>query len=72
MERGLGMGGAVKYSILKAEGNAEKAREYIAAATWLMLLFSVIFDRSGVPRLKKAFSLRSAHRAICSRSAMSI
>lgn len=39
---GLGMGGAVKYSILKAEGNAEKAREYIAAATWLMLLFSVI------------------------------
>lgn len=36
------MGGAVKYSILKAEGNAEKAREYIAAATWLMLLFSVI------------------------------
>lgn len=37
---GLGMGGAVRYSILKAEGNAEKAREYIAAATWLMLLFS--------------------------------
>ena len=37
---GLGMGGAVKYSILKAEGNAEKAREYIAAATWLMLIFS--------------------------------
>ena len=39
---GLGMGGAVRYSILKAEGNEEKAREYIAAATWLMLLFSVI------------------------------
>lgn len=37
---GLGMGGAVRYSILKAEGNEEKAREYIAAATWLMLLFS--------------------------------
>ena len=39
---GLGMGGAVKYSILKAEGNESRAQEYAAAATWLMLLFSAI------------------------------
>ena len=39
---GIGMGGAVKYSILKAEGNEEKARQYIAGAAWLMLLFSVV------------------------------
>ena len=39
---GIGMGGAVKYSLLKAEGNEEKARQYIAGATWLMLLFSVV------------------------------
>ena len=39
---GIGMGGAVKYSILKAEGNEKKARQYIAGAAWLMLLFSVV------------------------------
>ena len=39
---GIGMGGAVKYSILKAEGNEKKAREYAAGATWLMLLFSAV------------------------------
>ena len=39
---GIGMGGAVKYSILKAEGNEKRAREYAAGATWLMLLFSAV------------------------------
>lgn len=39
---GIGMGGAVKYSILKAEGNERKAREYISGAMWLMILFSII------------------------------
>ena len=39
---GIGMGGAVKYSILKAGGNEKKAREYTAGATWLMLLFSAV------------------------------
>ena len=39
---GIGMGGAVKYSILKAEGNEKKAREYATGATWLMLLFSAV------------------------------
>lgn len=38
---GIGMGGAVKYSILKAEGNERKAREYIAGAIWLMVFFSI-------------------------------
>ncbi len=36
---GIGMGGSVKYSILKAAGNEKKAREFVAGATWLMLLF---------------------------------
>lgn len=34
---GIGMGGSVKYSILKAAGNEKKAREFVAGATWLML-----------------------------------
>ena len=39
---GIGMGGAVKYSILKAEGNEKKARRFISGAIWLMLLFSAV------------------------------
>lgn len=39
---GIGMGGAVKYSILKAEGKEEKAREHIAGALWLMIFFSLV------------------------------
>ena len=39
---GIGMGGAVKYSILKAEGNEKKARQFISGAIWLMLLFSAV------------------------------
>ena len=39
---GIGMGGAVKYSILKAEGDEKKAREFAAGALWLMLLFSAV------------------------------
>ena len=42
MGTGIGMGGAVKYSILKAEGNEKTAQEYAAGATWLMLLFSAV------------------------------
>lgn len=38
---GIGMGGAVKYSILKAEGKEKKAREYIAGAIWLMIFLSI-------------------------------
>ena len=39
---GIGMGGAVRYSIVKAEGRDGEARKYIAGAAWLMLLFSVV------------------------------
>lgn len=39
---GIGMGGAVKYSILKAEGNEKKARQFISGAIWLMLLFGAV------------------------------
>lgn len=35
----IGMGGAVRYSVLTAEGEEKKAREYIAAVMW-MLFFS--------------------------------
>lgn len=39
---GIGMGGAVKYSIYTAEGEAEEAHKYIAAAMRLLLIASVI------------------------------
>lgn len=35
---GIGMGGAVRYSVLTAAGEEKKAREYIAAAMWILLL----------------------------------
>ena len=40
---GIGMGGAVYYSINDAEGNSEKADKFIAASWWLLLIASVIF-----------------------------
>lgn len=39
---GIGMGGAVKYSIYTAEGRQKHARKYISAAMWLILIFGVI------------------------------
>lgn len=41
---GIGMGGAVKYSISKAEGKDREARKYIACAMWLMIAFSLILS----------------------------
>ncbi|MGN0646260.1 MAG: iron-containing alcohol dehydrogenase [Mogibacterium kristiansenii] len=43
---GIGMGGAVKYSILNAGGHEERARDYAAEAIWMMLLFSVLLAGS--------------------------
>ena len=37
---GIGMGGSVKYSILKAAGNEKKAREFVAGATNSRAFFS--------------------------------
>lgn len=54
---GLGMGGAIYYSINRAEKNEAKAREFIAGAIWLMILSSVVltlgifFGRNGLLRL---------------------
>ena len=39
---GIGMGGAVHYAIHKAEGKEERAREFAAAAWWLLLLSSLV------------------------------
>lgn len=39
---GIGMGGAVKYAIAKAENKEKEAREYIACAMWLLIAFSII------------------------------
>ena len=39
---GLGMGGAIYYSINRAEKNEVKAREFTAGAIWLMILSSVV------------------------------
>lgn len=40
---GIGMGGAVYYSINTAEGNHQKARQFIAASWWLLVAASIIF-----------------------------
>ncbi len=39
---GIGMGGAVKYSILKSQGKEKEAREYVAGIVWLMIVFSLV------------------------------
>lgn len=39
---GIGMGGAVYYSINKAEKKESRAREFTAGALWLLLVFSII------------------------------
>lgn len=39
---GIGMGGAVYYSIHKAEGKEKKAREFVAVGWWMLLLISII------------------------------
>lgn len=39
---GIGMGGAVYYSISYAEGNKEKANKFIAVSWWLLLIASVL------------------------------
>lgn len=39
---GIGMGGAVYYSINKAEGNEKRAEEFIAASWWILLAASAI------------------------------
>lgn len=39
---GLGMGGAVYYSINKAEKNEKQARKFVAGAMWLLIITSVI------------------------------
>lgn len=39
---GIGMGGAVYYSINKAEGKEKEAEEYIATSWWLLILVSIV------------------------------
>lgn len=39
---GLGMGGAVYYSINKAENNEKRAKEFAAASWWLLLAASIL------------------------------
>lgn len=39
---GIGMGGAVYYSIYKAKGAEKRAEEYIATSWWLLILTSIV------------------------------
>ena len=39
---GIGMGGAIHYSISKAEGKEMQSRHYIAGSMWLMLISSIL------------------------------
>lgn len=38
---GIGIGGAVYYSIKKAEDNIEEAKEYVAGSIWMLIISSV-------------------------------
>lgn len=39
---GIGIGGAVYYSIKKAEGNIEEAKEYVAGSIWMLVISSIV------------------------------
>ena len=39
---GIGMGGAIYYSINKAEKNEKRAREFTAGALWVLIVSSII------------------------------
>ncbi len=43
---GIGMGGAIYYSINKAEKNEERAREFTAGALWVLIISSIILTVS--------------------------
>ena len=43
---GIGMGGAVYYSISKAEKKEKEAREYTAGALWTLIIFSIVLTVS--------------------------
>lgn len=43
---GIGMGGAIYYSINKAEKKEEQAKEFTAGALWLLAIFSIILTFS--------------------------
>lgn len=43
---GIGMGGAVKYSIYMAEEKKQEAKKYIGVALWLMILSSILLTIS--------------------------
>lgn len=39
---GIGMGGAVYYSIKRAENNNKEAKEYVAVSIWLLIIASIV------------------------------
>ncbi len=43
---GIGMGGAVRYSVLSAAGDERKAMKYSAMSVWLMILLSIAISLS--------------------------
>ena len=43
---GTGMGGAIYYSIYKAEKKEEQAKEFIAGALWVLIISSVLLTIS--------------------------
>ena len=43
---GIGMGGAIYYSIYRAEKKEEQAKEFIAGALWVLIISSIILTVS--------------------------
>ena len=63
---GIGMGGAVYYSIHQASGNPQKAKAFIANAWWLLVAGSVLFTILVYTLCIPVLKLLGAHSTILS------
>lgn len=61
---GIGMGGAVHYSINKAVGSEKRARNFIAGVWWLLIIFSIISTICGFLFAKELLMLLGARDSL--------
>ena len=54
---GIGMGGAVCYSINKAENREKEAKQYMAGSIWLLLVFQCFYDDNSFCVCKPSFEV---------------
>ena len=61
---GIGMGGAVHYSINKVVGSEKRARNFIAGVWWLLIVFSIISTICGFLFAKELLMLLGARDSL--------